>query len=404
MLSHMLRAIQKEAASIISFIGYNDGENATLGTVTINAPTGSQVGDLLVAFGYSATAGTEWTASGTGWTITNALNTTAPRLTAFYKIHDGSTSYTFTNIPDTADIGVTLMTFRNASIDVVSTLATAADPIVIPAVTVTNNKSLQLITAGGNINEPASTPSGFTQITLNTAGNQPDWGVYYKSNITSGSTGTVSVDMTASANTSGMQVVLKEKPAITFVGVAEQAIGSNTGFTATYPSGTQDGDLAFICVSATNNLGSGYSATGWTSLNVTTSPTGIKSQILYRVVSGTGNQTFSSSSGTITNSSYLLTVFRNATYSNIATATGSASVVNPPQRTGLFNAVVCFGNINAADTAISPPTGYTTLGEIPSTSITTCGGYLLTATLDPDPGTFNGVSSSNWIAYTIGLI
>lgn len=202
----MLRA----AVRTIQYIGQVSGNNSTVGSLALSVPTGTQTGDLLVAFGYSASAGSSWSATGGGWTITNGTNTTAPRLTAFYRVADATTSFTFAQNSGTADIGVTLMTFRNASFDVVSTLATAADPIVIPSVTASLNNSMQVITAGGNTNYPASTPSGFTQVYLdNGGGNQPDYGVYYKEKISAGATGTVSVDMTGSANTSGMQIVLK---------------------------------------------------------------------------------------------------------------------------------------------------------------------------------------------------
>jgi hypothetical protein len=205
LLTHALRASQKKA---ISFIASSSGEG-TSGVLTLTTPTGTQEGDLLVAFGYSASNGTLWSVDGGGWTITNATNSTAPRLTAFYFTHVSAASYVFRQNNTGADTGVTLMSFRGGSVDVFSTLASAADPIVVPSVTATTNGSIQLVTAGGNTNEPNATPSGFTQIYLNTGGNQPDWGVYYKQNISAGATGTVSVDMIGSSSTSGMQFIVK---------------------------------------------------------------------------------------------------------------------------------------------------------------------------------------------------
>lgn len=203
--THALRASQK---SRISFIGSSSGEG-TSGVLTLTTPTGTEAGDLLVAFGYSASNGTLWSVDGGGWTITNASNASAPRLTAFYFTHVSAASYVFRQNATSADTGVTLMSFRGGSVDVFSTLASSANPIVVPSVTATANGSIQLVTAGGNSNEPNATPSGFTQIYLNTAGNQPDWGVYYKQNISAGSTGTVSVSMTGSSSTSGMQFIVK---------------------------------------------------------------------------------------------------------------------------------------------------------------------------------------------------
>jgi hypothetical protein len=207
LLPHALRAVNKEQTGLY-LVGSSSGDSGA-SSVTLTTPTGTQAGDLLVAFGYSAGAGTLWSVDGGGWTITNATNSTAPRLTAFYFTHVSAASYVFRQNSLSADVGVTLMAFRSGAVDVFSTPTAAADPQVIPSVTATSSGSIQLVTAGGNTNHPVSTPSGFTQIYLNTGGNQPDWGVYYKQNISSGATGTVSVDMDASSSTSGMQLIVK---------------------------------------------------------------------------------------------------------------------------------------------------------------------------------------------------
>lgn len=205
LLTHALRASQKKA---VSFIASSSGEG-TSGVLTLTTPTGTQEGDLLVAFGYSASAGSLWSVDGGGWTITNAATTTAPRLTAFYFTHVSAASYVFRQNSASAATGVTLMSFRGGAADVFSSPTAAADPQVIPSVTATTNGSIQLVTAGANSNYPNSTPSGFTQIYLNNSGNQPDWGVYYKQSISAGATGTVSVDMTGSSSSSGMQFIVK---------------------------------------------------------------------------------------------------------------------------------------------------------------------------------------------------
>jgi hypothetical protein len=206
LLPHGLRAAKKKE---LSFVASSSSESSTSGVITVTTPTGTQAGDLLVAFGYAASNGTLWSVDGGGWTITNASNSTAPRLTAFYFTHVSAASYTFRQNNTGATLGITLMAFRNGAVDVFSGVAAAADPMVISSVTATTNGSIQLVTAGGNTNNPDATPSGFTEMYLNTGGNQPDWGVYYKQNISSGATGTVSVSMTGSSSTSGMQLIVK---------------------------------------------------------------------------------------------------------------------------------------------------------------------------------------------------
>jgi hypothetical protein len=206
LLPHALRAGQKNG---LSFIGSTSGDTGN-STITLDIPAGTLAGDLLVAFGYSAGGGTLWSVDGGGWTITNATNSTAPRLTAFYYTHVSASNYVFRQNSASADTGVTLMAFRNGAADVYSTLGTAADPSVIPTVTATTNGSIQLITAGGNSTYPEATPSGFTQIYLNSSASpQPTWGVYYKQNVASGATGTVSINVTGASNTSSMQFIVK---------------------------------------------------------------------------------------------------------------------------------------------------------------------------------------------------
>ncbi len=205
MLATMLRGT---GVSDIAFIGSTSGDGSGQ-DITLAVPAATQTGDFLLAFGYAASAGTSWSVTGGGWTITNAGNSTAPRLTAMYRTHAGAADYTFTQNNSNSDIGVSLLVFRGGAFDVASTPTAAADPQVIPSVTAASSRSVQVVTAGGNSEYPNATPSGFTQVYLNSGGSQPNWGVYRKSNVASGATGTVSVDMTGSSNTSAMQVIIK---------------------------------------------------------------------------------------------------------------------------------------------------------------------------------------------------
>jgi hypothetical protein len=190
--------------------------------------------------------------------------------------------------------------------------------------------------------------------------------------------------------------------AITFIGAAE-GTGSGNTINVTYPAGTANGDVAIICITTNNNLSTGYSASGWTSLNAETNESSVKANLLNAVVSGTGTQTFSKSGLSPSQLSYIVAVFRNATYSNFSAANNSTGLPNPPSLTGNFNAVVVFGNSNQSDSAVTPPTGYTTLGEINNTNITTMGGYLISSSTDPNPGNFTNIASGQYVAYTIGL-
>lgn len=205
MLANRLKAAS--AAGGLFVVGSSSGDGSGQ-DITLTVPAGTQTGDLMIAFAYASSAGTLWSVNGGGWTITNASSSTPPRLTAMYRTHAGAADYTFTQNSASAEIGVTLITIRGGVFDVASTPTTGASPQVIPSVTASADGSLQLITAGGNSDEPSATPSGFTQIYLNTS-TQPDWGVYRKAAVAAGATGTVSVSMTGASNTSAMQVIVK---------------------------------------------------------------------------------------------------------------------------------------------------------------------------------------------------
>ena len=197
---------------------------------------------------------------------------------------------------------------------------------------------------------------------------------------------------------------VQKNTAITFVASEKVNLGTASTITAAYPAGTQDGDVAFMFITADSNMGSGYSATGWTRLDTNTGESDAKACLLQRVVSGTGSQTFTRS-GAINGGTYIIATFRNATYSNFAGAdsNGGTSVVNPPSLTGSFNATVVFGVVSVVDSTITAPTGYTTIQGEAGPIASSCGGYLLSVQTNPNPSTFSGVSASAWVAYTIGL-
>jgi hypothetical protein len=187
------------------------------------------------------------------------------------------------------------------------------------------------------------------------------------------------------------------------VGVTEGTAPSGNSFTVDYPSGTQNGDLAFLALSAENNFADNFTSTGWTHLDRESGRGGIKSQLLYRVVSGTGTQTFTKGGITTGSKTFMLVVFRNFTYSSFAGTDGGSGTPNPPLRTGTFNAVVAFGHSEFGDSSVTPPTGYISLGEIDNGTITTMGAYIISSITDPNPDAFTNISSGDWIAYTIGL-
>lgn len=191
--------------------------------------------------------------------------------------------------------------------------------------------------------------------------------------------------------------------AIQFVGHTTAIVSpdSNT-FTASYPTGTQNGDLAIIAISATNNLGNPFLATGWTVIDRQVVQTGVRSQLSYRVVSGTSSQTFSKTNVVTVFPAYTLLVFRNTGYSTYSFANNSTGSPDAPSLTGTFNAVVAIGVSAATDSAVDAPSDFT-LASNTTNVASLMAAFRINNEVNPNPGAFQNVTSGAWHAYTLGL-
>lgn len=369
MLSHALRAAagnQGASTDGIQYIGQTSGNSGT-NTLTLAVPTGTKAGDLLVAFGYAASDGTLWSATGS-WTITNPTTTTPPRFTVFYTFASSITSFTFSQPEATSDIGITLMSFRNAEIDVIGSLATAANPLVLPSVTASFNNSLQLLVAGGNTDYPSATPSGFTELYLNTSITQPDWGVYYKENIASGATGNVSVSMSGSSNITGAQVILKNTPstppAIEYIGTSNAVQANGASVVCSVPSGALVGDLLVAFSSQTGSTTT-YTMTPPAGWNETLDSNGRWCGYLASYDGTTANYTFTKSSS-LADPAVVILAFRNAIFDiQGELSVGASSPVAPSiTLTNNNNTVVACFCTGAQAASYTTPSGYTEVADL----------------------------------------
>ena len=200
---------------------------------------------------------------------------------------------------------------------------------------------------------------------------------------------------------------------VEFIGHTSATFARSSNFTVSYPAGTQDGDIAVICIGASRGFGRDYTSAGWTVLNRTTGPDRAKAQLSYRVVSGTGNQTFSGDNPV--DPSYILAVFRNTGYSAFSVSAEDGDdagniLPNPPFRSGTFNAVLCFGVAGINDTTVTAPTGYTLISAVgqgggADFGATTMAAYTIEDITNPNPSAFTNIDSTNdsAVAYTVGF-
>lgn len=210
MRSHFLRAVTDNATEI-QYIGVSSAVQTNGASVTCSVPSGAAAGDLLIAFANQIGSTTQYTtAPPSGWTETvDTLGYFAGYLPAW----DGTTStYTFTKSNAAADPQVVILAFRNAAFDVQGTVsASAANPIA-PAVTLTSNNSV-VLACFINLQatyplSPArsfSTPTGYTEA-IDT---DNSLAVFYKTNMSAGSSGTVQSTATSGTLNRGFLMGIK---------------------------------------------------------------------------------------------------------------------------------------------------------------------------------------------------
>jgi hypothetical protein len=200
--------IMRGARTPIEYIGFaasgQDAGSNTNCTVTMSASFKS--GDLLVYCATQSQSGTTGSVSNpTGWT--SALSSQGRRVG--WIIYDGTTSsYTWTSTISANGQGCIVACFRNAYFDTAGTISNTAQNPAAPSITINENNSVQIL-CGSNIASTTVTfsNSDYTQIedmaengTLYT--DEIALAMFYKTNVNAGSTGTVTVNSTATLSSS----------------------------------------------------------------------------------------------------------------------------------------------------------------------------------------------------------
>lgn len=179
-------AVKNDGAAAPVFIGQTTVTAASSST-TINKPTNVIDGDimLLVIFANSGAINTP-----SGWTV--ADNARGDRA-VYYKVASSEgANYTISLSSGTSIVGL-IVAYRGASFDVTGAFnASSANPSVATAVTVTNNNSIVLDFAAGGASFPLTTTTAGYRL-LGASATGPGVGVFYKTGVAAGSSGTVSI-------------------------------------------------------------------------------------------------------------------------------------------------------------------------------------------------------------------
>lgn len=266
MLQHFLRTVGGTAVQTSPVYQSSTTASKSTGTdLTINIPTSTVAGDLLIAvLVANQTAG--WNQA-TGWTrLVNSV--TDPSTSLQYKIADGTEGATQVFVGANIRGSGTIMRFTNAGIPYVSTVQTGtASSQTAPSVTITSNNSLVL-----SVFTADATSQTWTGVRTNpivSFGTQCSFDISYDT-INSGASGTDTATMSTSDTYACFQVGIS-LPSSTprFIAEANNVTATNaTTFTINKPTGTVEDDI-LIAIMTSNTTGSVTWTTpaGWTEVN-----------------------------------------------------------------------------------------------------------------------------------------
>jgi hypothetical protein len=172
----------------ISFVNSSTAvQNTASTTISINAPASVANGDLLILLVISNNG--TWTAP-SGWTEWLA---SANNRAIYYRYASFEpTSYTITQSASQTS-SATMVAYRGAAIDVMGTIGALATPSVAAAITTTANNAYVFDFVGVNTASLTfTTPTGYTALTSDSDTTSPSYGLFYITQATAGTTGTVS--------------------------------------------------------------------------------------------------------------------------------------------------------------------------------------------------------------------
>jgi hypothetical protein len=165
-------------------------QNTNSTTITVNVPSSTDNGDLMILSVISNSGSNTWTTP-SGWTVWRSnFNGRA----IYYRTASSEpASYTITQSNSATSSGY-ILSYRNATIDVMGTYSGFTSPSIAPSITTTANNAyvFYFIGSPGQANNTFSTPTGFTPLVSDTDGTNPSSAIFYKVQATAGATGTAS--------------------------------------------------------------------------------------------------------------------------------------------------------------------------------------------------------------------
>ena len=183
--------------------------------LTINKPTGTVEGDLMIAL-MSAETNSTWTGD-TGWTEVLDQGTN-PSLRVAYKSATASepSSYTFTNNSNTNGKSGAILTYRYAAYDVIAgAVTTNANPLVLASISPSLSQSV-LIAFGARDGASITlgTPTSMTARVTDADSTSPSY-IVCEQRVAKGPTGTRSMSTGSTTNVAGIMLAIKPTRSLT---------------------------------------------------------------------------------------------------------------------------------------------------------------------------------------------
>jgi len=182
-------------------------------TITINKPSGTLEGDLMVAV-MASDSNTTWTGD-TGWTEIFDQGG-APWLRVAYKIAGASegASYTFTASSNNILTGG-IITYRYAAYDTVGSVVNGVDPLTLPSISPSQSQSILLAFGGRNAaNVTVSTPTSMTARITDSNARAPSYRLCSQT-VAKGPTGTRSMSTGSTTAVAGIMLAIKPTRSLT---------------------------------------------------------------------------------------------------------------------------------------------------------------------------------------------
>jgi hypothetical protein len=204
-----LLQITNEPTVAPEFVASASTQNASTGTaLTINKPTGTVEGDLMVAVMCASGGNATWTGA-SAW-VETADYTQRPDLRIAYKIAGASepSSYTFTVSSSLTNSG-TILTYRYAAYDTIGTFTAGTNPLILPSISPSESQSILIATGARDAaSVTLGTPTSMTARVTDNDGTAPSY-IVCDQTVAKGPTGTRSMSTGSTSEVAGIMLSIK---------------------------------------------------------------------------------------------------------------------------------------------------------------------------------------------------